>query len=569
MGKKVPCSVCEHKYPESLIKDNKCTHCRSDERHELRNEARIKREKAAQKEIEERAAKAERHSTEGKAVTEPALDIALAARRERAKRELCRRHLLPFVQRFNPSYDAGWVHKDICERLERFSQQVANKESPRLMIFMPPRHGKSELASRMFPAWHLGHYPEQEVIACSYASSLALKFSRKVRSVVGEKNYQQLFPQVKLDPENKAAECWMTNKGGSYMAAGVSGPLTGNGMHIGIIDDPVKNREEAESENVRESIKDWYTSTFYTRLAPGAGILVILTRWHDSDLAGWLLEQEKHGGDKWEVIKYPAIAEHDERFRNSGQALHPQRYDLKSLQKIKNAVGPRDWEALYQQNPVALDGDYFKKDMIRYHRAAERPPLDELKTYTCWDLAIGTKEHNDYSVGVTVGIDIKENIWLLDVQRGRWGALELVELILDTYDRWQPERVGIEKGHIEMTLGPFLRKRIRERRCYGFNYEELKTGRKDKAARARPIQGRMQQGMVLFPEDAPWVQTLVNELLRFPNGKHDDQVDALAWIGQLVDTFAIYIKPKPKPKPSWRDRISRTSVGKHRSAMAS
>lgn len=495
-------------------------------------------------------------------VKNPAFDLAMAAKRERAKRELARRHLLPFVHRFNPNYEAGWVHKDICQRLERFSQQVANKESPRLMLFCPPRHGKSELASRTFPAWHLGHYPEHEVIACSYSASLALKFSRKVRSMVRDPNYRGLFKNTVLDGENQAAENWTLTRGGGYMAAGVSGPLTGNGMHIGIIDDPVKNRDEAESENIREGIKDWYTSTFYTRLAPGAGILIILTRWHDDDLAGWLLEQEKHDGDKWEVVKYPAIAEHKERFRDVGEPLHPERYSLELLNKIKNAIGPRDWEALYQQNPVASDGDYFKQSYIRYYAPKDLPPMEELKTYTAWDLAIGTKEHNDYSVGITVGIDINENIFILDVQRGRWDAHALVELILDTYIKWKPEKVGIEKGHIEMTLGPFLRKRIRERREYGFNWEELKTGRRDKLARARSIQGRMQQGMVYFPEKAQWTQTLVNEILRFPNGKNDDQVDALAWIGLLMDTFAVYVAKKPKPKKSWKDMLRVSSSKK-------
>ena len=486
---------------------------------------------------------------------EPAFDIAIGVKRERAKRELARRHLLPFIMRFNPKYEAGWVHKDICQRLEKFSRDVEDKKSPRLMLFMPPRHGKSEIASRMFPAWHLGHHPEHEVIACSYSASLALKFSRKVRSVIRDQSYTALFPKVRLDNDNQAAENWMLQNGGGYMAAGVSGPLTGNGMHIGIIDDPVKNRDEAESENIREGIKDWYTSTFYTRLAPGAGILIILTRWHDDDLAGWLLEQEKLGGDKWEVVKYPAIAEQDERFRKTGEPLHPARYDLEALGRIRNAIGPRDWEALYQQNPVASDGDYFKNDYIRYYMPNQIPPMTELKMYTAWDLAIGTKDHNDYSVGLTIGVDVHENLYLLDVVRVRQDAHSLVDLILDTYVKWQPEKVGIEKGHIEMTLGPFLRKRIRERKEYGFNYEELKTGRRDKIARARSIQGRMQQGMFYVPTQAPWVQVFVNELLRFPNGKHDDQVDALAWIGLMMDTFATYVSKKPKAKKSWKDRL--------------
>lgn len=489
----------------------------------------------------------------------PAFDLALSAKREHAKRELCRRHLLPFVSRFNPTYDAGWVHKDICQRLERFSQDVVAKKSPRLMIFCPPRSGKSELVSRSFPAWHLGRNPTHEVIACSYSASLALKFSRKVRSVLRDPAYKPLFPGVSLDDDNQAAENWLLRTGGGYMAAGVSGPLTGNGMNVGIIDDPVKNRDEAESQNIREGIKDWYTSTFYTRLAPGAGILVIMTRWHDDDLAGWLLEQEKTGGDHWEVVKYAAIAESDEPYRKQGEALHPARYNLEALNNIRKAVGPRDWEALYQQNPVAEDGDYFKKEYIRYYLANQIPPLHELKTYTAWDLAIGTRDHNDFSVGITIGVDCRENLYVLDVIRVRQDAHELVEQILDAFIKWSPERVGIEKGHIEMAIGPFLNKRIRERRLFQFNYEGLKPGRQDKQARARSIQGRMQQGMVYFPAQAPWVQVLVNELLRFPNGLHDDQVDAMAWLGLMMDMFSIYVAKKPKSAKSWRDLVTRVT----------
>lgn len=552
------CPRCEQKLHPDLFKGECCIKCVE----VMEADPHWARKQRMEARMNEEAVEENPHAIPvQQAIIAPAKRIADAARKERAQRELCRRHLLPFVKKFNPKYEPGWVHKDICQRLEKFSQDVRDKKSPRLMLFMPPRHGKSELASRTFPAWHLGHCPDHEIIACSYSSSLALKFSRKVRSLVREQGYRAVFPGVGLDDENKAAENWTTNKGGAYMAAGVSGPLTGNGCHVGIIDDPVKNREEAESETVRESIKDWYTSTFYTRLAPGAGILIILTRWHDDDLAGWLLEQEKLGGDQWEVVKYPAIAEQDEPFRKAGESLHPARYDLGALARIRNAVGPRDWEALYQQNPVASDGDYFKADYIRYYLPKDLPPLEELKIYQAWDLAIGTKEHNDYSVGVTIGVDVRENIYVLDNQRVRVPAHELVELILDQYEQWSPERVGIEKGHIEMTLGPFLKKRIRERRCYGFNYEELKTGRRDKIARSRPIQGRMQQGMVYFPTRAPWVQQMVNELLRFPNGKHDDQVDALAWIGQMMDTFSVYTAPKPKKKKSWKDLLSAHMVG--------
>ena len=479
-------------------------------------------------------------------------DPKMAAQAELAKRELARRHLLPFVQRFNDNYIPGWVHKDICLRLEKFSDDVEAKKSPRLMLFMPPRHGKSELASKTFPAWHLGRYPDHEFIACSYSGSLAMGFSRKVRGFLRDQQYQSLF-ETRLDPESQGAEQWLTTKGGGYVAAGVGGPITGKGAHILVIDDPVKNREQAESETARQTAKDWYTSTAYTRLAPGGGILVILTRWHDDDLAGWLLEQEKDGGDSWEVIKYPAIAEEDEKYRKKHEPLHPARYDSEALMRIQKAVGPRDWSALYQQNPVADEGEYFKIGMFQYYKtnALEHK---KLKIYCAWDLAIGKADRNDFSVGVVVGVDQEDKMYVMHVERGKWDGYELVEKILDVYEEYQPSIVGIERGHIEMALGPFLKKRIAERGLYEMYLMELKTGRRDKEARARAIQGRMQQGMVFFPKFQLWNAGLMAEMLRFPNGVHDDQVDGLAWIGLMMSEMSTVVDQRIIEE-SWRDKL--------------
>ena len=474
------------------------------------------------------------------------------AKAELALRILTRKRLLPFVERFNPDYQAGWVHKDICQRLEQFSRDVAEKKSPRLMLFMPPRHGKSTLASVAFPAWHLGRHPDHEFISCSYSGSLAMGFSRKVRQLLREPTYKTAF-RTRLDPDSQSAEAWLTTSSGGYVAAGVGGGITGKGAHVLVIDDPVKNREDAESQNNRDANWDWYTSTAYTRLAPGGGVLVILTRWHDDDLAGRLLKAASEGGDEWTVVKYPAIAEEDEEYREQGEALHPERYDAKSLRQIRKAVGPRDWSALYQQNPVADDGDYFSREMIQYY---DREDLDynQMRYYCAWDLAIGKRDRNDYSVGMVVGVDDQDQLFIIDMVRGKFDGFELVEQILDLYESWKPSIVGIEKGHIEMALGPFLEKRVKERELYEAYFKDLKTGRRDKEARARAIQGRMQQGMVFFPRDEDFTGPLVAELLRFPNGIHDDQVDALAWLGLMMSEFSTYQAPVIRP-PSWRDRL--------------
>ena len=547
MTNKTECKRCKGLYPETLILvDDICVYCRADEVEKV-PEPQSKFEQDQKKQAD--------------------LSAQVKAEQELAKRILSRKRLLPFVERFNPDYLAGWVHKDICQRLEKFSEQVANKESPRLMLFMPPRHGKSTLASVAFPAWHLGRHPDHEFISCSYSGSLAMSFSRKVRQLLREPVYKNVFEKSRLDKDSQSIESWQTTQGGGYVAAGVGGGITGKGANVLVIDDPVKNREDAESDNNRAATWDWYTSTAYTRLSPGGGILVILTRWHDDDLAGRLLKQAEDGADQWEVIRYPAIAEIDENFRKQGESLHPERYNVDALEQIRKAIGPRDWSALYQQNPVSDEGDYFSRDMIRYYEYDEIDTA-ELNYYCAWDLAIGQRDRNDYSVGIVVGVDEYDNLYVVDVVRGKYDGFELVEQILDLYETWRPGIVGIERGHIEMALGPFLQKRTRERGLSEAYFKDLKVGRRDKEARARAIQGRMQQGMVYFPKDAVWTGTMVAELLRFPNGAHDDQVDALAWIGLMMTEFATFYE-RPEHVPSWRDKLKYLTKGaKHKSSMS-
>ena len=232
-------------------------------------------EKEAKKEIAEARERERDRKKIKKIVVEETEKEENHAKIELARRELSRKYLMASVIRFNPNYLAGWVHKDICARLEKFMRDVEDGKSPRLMLQMPPRHGKSTLASQEFPAWVLGHHPEWEIISCSYAESLALDFSRIVRSRLREPEYHVLFPKTHIDRENQNAQGWKTSKRGGFLPAGVGGPITGKGAHILIIDDPVKNATEAESETTRESIWNWYVTTAYTRLAPGGGVLVI------------------------------------------------------------------------------------------------------------------------------------------------------------------------------------------------------------------------------------------------------------------------------------------------------
>lgn len=549
------CSRCRARHPELLFadmrrvdgaRDRVCVYCRT---------------------AEAEGVHAPRPTASADQPDAPApVPLQTQAERELATRIMARRRLLPFIEKFHTDYNAGWVHKDICRRLEKFSRDVAEQKSPRLMLFMPPRHGKSTIASVGFPAWHLGRNPEHEFISCSYSGSLAMNFSRKVRQILREPAYKPLF-KTRLDADSQSAEAWMTTSGGGFVAAGVGGGITGKGAHVLVIDDPVKNREDAESQNNRDATWDWYTSTAYTRLAPGGGVLVILTRWHDDDLAGRLLKAAAQGGDEWEVVRYPAVAEEDEEFRKAGEALHPARYDLTALRRIEKAVGPRDWSALFQQNPVADDGQYFTRSMVKYY-SLDEVNLKEMKFYCAWDLAIGKNDRNDYSVGAVVGINEQDDMYICDVVRGRWDGFELVERILDLYEQWKPSIVGIERGHIEMAIGPFLEKRVRERGLYEAYFKDLKVGRRDKEARARAIQGRMQQGKVYFPREASFTSPLIAEMLRFPNGMHDDQVDALSWIGLMMAEFATF-RPTVVHVPTWRDKLLSIARGpRQKSAMS-
>jgi predicted phage terminase large subunit-like protein len=818
---------------------------------------------------------------------------------ELASRILARRRLLPFTQRINPRYLAGWVHEDICRRLEKFSEDVAKGLSPRLMLLMPPRHGKSELSSRMFPAWHLGKFPDHEIIASSYNVGLAMSFSRKVKEVMTDPSYMNVF-DTRLNPNFQGAEEWgVDNARGGYVAAGVGGGITGKGAHclhpetivstvegplsierlyllksmpdvitpfgnrrvlaatkrpaphgyvlrfasgailkatgehpvflpdqsryatvgelygetqsdgglnvrvvresvsaatvrsqqvskpgidgvllqpdmlsstscskeredlrdvressrcsqekqeckvlltgmpadagsaypqvlpamlrgvstktfhagllrgdlrrygahapyawdeelelsnrqrlrvlvqpdqaidfdqgqglrsvrehssgpalpphqrgqerqltrelsdavqhaphgapqisydtlcmverdgevpdfvydlqveetgcffanhvlVGnclIIDDPIKNAEEADSADNREKLKDWYDSTAYTRLAPGGGVLIVQTWWHDDDLAGRL--QVAMAGDpeadQFVVVKYPAIAEADEfldydtdlivstqpangkLLRRKGEALHPDRYDIQKLNRIKKTIQPRFWSALYQQNPVPDDGAYFLKENFKRQSL---PATRASNVFIAFDFAISEKKQNDYTVGVVALQDDDDILHMADMVRFKSAdSFFIVEAILNLTSRWySPSLVlGFEDGQIYRAIEALLKKRMRERRVYP-SIVVLKPI-SDKMARARPLQGRMQQGMVSFNDKAEWYDECRAEMLRFPAGVHDDQVDALAWATQMAIGREPPRKPKAKEPESWRKKLgSLTSGGSHMTA---
>jgi predicted phage terminase large subunit-like protein len=463
------------------------------------------------------------------------------AARELLRRRQAKRSLIRFTEYTFPQYVQAAHHTAIAEKLEA----VERGEIDRLMINMPPRHGKSELASRRFPAWFLGQHPDKSIIAASYNSDLATDFGRQVRNIIVTDEYRALFA-TSLADDSRAANRWNTQQGGAYVAAGVGTAITGRGADILLIDDPLKDREEADSELHRQKVWDWYTSTAYTRLAPGGRIIVIQTRWHEDDLSGRLLGEQAHGGDKWEVLELPAISD-------DGVALWPEFYPLSVLERYRNVLPARDWSALYQQRPAPEEGDYFKREWFRFYDTLPK----HLRMYGASDYAV-TAKGGDYTVHGVCGVDPEDNLYVVDLWRSQAESHVWVETFIDMIARHKPLNWGEEQGQIIKSLGPFIDKRMRERKVYCQRTQMASVA--DKPTRARAFQARCAMGKVYFPHQAPWVADLQTELLNFPAGKHDDQVDMLSLIGRMLDTMVGGRAPRTEPRPDadkWKRAFAR------------
>lgn len=386
------------------------------------------------------------------------------------------------------------------------------------MVFMPPRHGKSEKTSKRFPAWYLGRNPDRQIIAASYNSDLATDFGREVRNIVAAPEFGEVFPAVGLRQNSRAADRMNTSQGGAYFAVGVGTATTGRGAHLGLIDDPFKDRADADSEVQREKVWNWYRSTFYTRLMPGGAIVLIQTRWHEDDLAGRLLEQDGRAedGGQWDVLELPAID-------REGQALWPSWYDVGALERIKGTIGPREWSALYQQRPQPDEGGFFKRDWFKTW--TEKPK--HMRIYGTSDYAV-TDGGGDYTVHRIWGVDEAFNIYRLDGWRGQTAADEWVERKIDLIAKWKPSAWFGEAGVIQKAVAPMLTRRMRERRI--FCRVEWVPSIHDKPTRARGFQARASMGGVFFEQGAD-----LTEFLSFPAGKHDDEVDVAGMLGRVLD----------------------------------
>jgi len=438
----------------------------------------------------------------------PSSRVKAEAELEYRRRKLAAQPFDAFLSRVDPDWQWNAPH---LRFIRRYLADVTDGRTKRLMIFLPPRHGKSEMTTVRYSAWALAQNPDKRVIVGSYNQTLANKFSRKIRRIATAVG-------VPIDRARTAVDDWETLEGGGVRAAGVGAGITGMGGDIIVIDDPIKNREEANSLTYRERVWTWYTDDLYTRLEPGGKIIIILTRWHEDDLAGRILASDD--APNWHVVTLPALAEdNDPLGRDYGAALWPDRYPLDELEKIKTAIGSRAFASLYQQRPVEQEGGMFKRSYFKFVNAGDVPAIENV--VRAWDKA-ASGGAGDWSAALKMARGVDGNYYVLDIHRGQWTTNErdnhMKQIAAEdgtAVPIWEEEEGGssgkdVSVYHTRMMAG------------YPFRAERS-TGSKE--VRAAPFAAQAEAGNVYLVR-APWNNAYIDELCMFPNGANDDQVDA-------------------------------------------
>jgi len=444
-------------------------------------------------------------------------------------------------------YDGKYVYADHLRILNQKLLEVANGTCKRLMVFMPPRHGKSELISKYFTTWYLGTHPDNRIILTSYEADQAAGFGEKSRDLLHE--YSKVYG-VDVSAGSSARNRWdIEGRRGGMVTAGVGGAITGKGASIFIIDDPVKNAEQANSTTYREKAKDWYRSTAYTRLTPDGAIILIQTRWHEDDLGGWLLNESN---DEWDIVRLPAID-------SEGKALWPDHFDINKLNEIKGELGDYWFNAMYQQNPMPAEGAVLKRNWIQYY---EPGSIDfaPATTLTGWDLAISMKDTADYTVSCTAKVMPNNNIYIIDWTREHINGPDQMNAVINQYDRHQPMIVGVETNAYQAALPQFI---LQRRQIPIKNMPTFK----DKMTKIISGFTMFEQGKVYLPLEHPLLGEFENEFVRFPNGTHDDMLDATNMIIELAkmgnnpytntDKFYDYSARNRQPLTHRKDRRNR------------
>ena len=444
------------------------------------------------------------------------LEAQLSKLERMKQRELSQTRFIKFVEAVWPSFISGRHHQRMADAFER----VANGTCKRLIINMPPRHTKSEFASYLLPAWFLGKFPNKKVIQCSNTGELAVGFGRKVRNLVDSDVYHEIFPELTLQADSKAAGRWNTSKGGDYFAIGVGGTVTGKGADVLIIDDPHSEQEAkqaASTPEIFDSVYEWYTSGPRQRLQPGGAIVIVMTRWALRDLTGQVIRSAaQRAGEDWEVIEFPAIMP-------SGNPLWPEFWSVQELEALREELPNSKWQAQYQQNPVGNESAIIKRDWWKWWEKDNPPNCDYI--LQTWDTAFEKTQRADYSAGTTWGVWTNDednstpNIILLGTYKKRAEYPELKKDVLREYNEYEPDGVLIEKKASGAPL-------IYELRAMGIPVQEFTPGKgQDKIARLNAVSDIIASGKVWVPRTR-WAEELVDEVAAFPSGEHDDLVDA-------------------------------------------
>lgn len=477
-------------------------------------------------------------------------DLKAESLAELAKRELARRHFRNFCMYVYDNYLEGWHTKLICDALER----VENGEIRFLIIEAPPRHSKSVHVSQLFPAWVVGKEKDTDVIVSSYSGELAVDHGRETRNLIETKLYQNVF-KTKLAEDSSAKGKWSTDGKGSYNAVGVGGSITGRGADFFIVDDPIKDRKEADSGLIREDRWKWLRSVARTRLSPQGAMIIMHTRWHQSDIIGKLTEGEdkeewvdyfdylKGKRAKWVRLTLKAIAEKDDIYRKTGEPLWPERYPLKELNDIKASIGPYEWGALYQANPVDDTNRKFKQNWFHFIKN-EDVIKQRTRKFATIDPNLKKSDDSDFC-GVTRNYVNERGIWHIKANRYRVDSNEVINLVFLLHDEGF-EKIGIEEGAFSYVIEPFLKEEMRKRGKFP-NVVPLKHGGRMKETRIEGLVPYYSNGQIFHIVGE--CEELEEELLSFPRGTHDDVLDSLSYMVGFCERPAPIIQPRTSTKP--------------------
>ena len=429
-------------------------------------------------------------------------------------REKAQNEFMPFAHHVYENFIEGYHHRVIAKKLEL----VAQGKLKRLIINMPPRHSKSEFASYLMPAWFLGRNPKLKIIQATHNTELAVRFGRKVRDLLDDPAYKEIFPKTGLKEDSKSAGRWSTSVGGEYFAAGVGAAVTGRGADLFIIDDP-HSEQDALSETAFDHAYEWYTSGPRQRLQPGGSIILVMTRWGKKDLTGRLLAAQ--GGDamsdQWEVVEFPAILPSD-------KALWPEFWEKDALLSIKASLPVAKWSAQWQQQPTSAESAIVKREWWKMWEKDDIPPVKYIMQ--SYDTAFSKKESADYSAITTWGVFQPEeggpdNIILMAAERGRWNFPELKEHAYKEYEYWEPDMVLIEAK----ASGTPLMDELRHRGIPALSYSPNKGN--DKITRMHMAAPMFEAGRVWAPANKKFAEEVIEEVASFPYGDHDDFCDSM------------------------------------------